>query len=111
MSEKAFRERIAIEQLAEQIDPATGARSQSWSTLHASVPAQYRPLSSGESLKAAAATSSLRVRFIVPRLSGITAAMRVRYDGRVFALTGEPIVDPTKRNRMTLEAEAGVTDG
>jgi SPP1 family predicted phage head-tail adaptor len=111
MNENALSERIAIEQLVEQIDPATGARSQTWSTLHASVPAQYRPLSSGESLKAAAATSNLRVRFIVPRLSGITADMRVRYDDRVYALTGEPIVDPTKRNRMTLEAEAGLIDG
>ncbi|MFC0677523.1 phage head closure protein [Lysobacter korlensis] len=111
MNENALPERIAIEQLAEAVDPATGARAKTWSVLHARVPAQYRPLSSGESLKAAAATSSLRVRFIVPRLLGVTAAMRVRYDGRLFALTGEPIVDPTKRNRMTIEAEAGVIDG
>lgn len=106
-----LRHRINIEQLIEVQDPNTGAITEAWTTFQADVPADVMPMSSGEVLKADAAQSTARYRFVIRYLPGLVGKMRIVHDGLYFNIIGEPIPDPSLRRWVTLTSEVGLRNG
>ena len=106
-----LRHRITIERMVETQDPNTGAITEAWTVFEGDVPADVLPMSSGEVLKAGAAQSTARYRFVIRYLPGLVGKMRVVHEGLYFNIIGEPIPDATLRRHMTLVAEAGLRDG
>lgn len=108
-----LRHRITIERLVETQDPTTGAVSETWVTFASDVPAEVKPISSGEILRADAGQSTARYRFVVrqPSVAGMSGKMRIAHESLYFNIIGEPIPDPSLRYWVTLTAEAGLRDG
>lgn len=102
-----LRHRIRIEQLVETQDQTAGAISETWTTFADKVPADVQPMSGGEVLKAAAAQSTARYRFVIRYGLAIDPKMRIVHEGATFNIL-DVIPDPTLRRHLTLTAETGL---
>ena len=71
-----LRHRVVIQSLAETQDGATGAITESWSTL-ATVWAAIEPLSGREFIAAAESGSEVVARIVMRHRSDVTAKMRI----------------------------------
>ena len=109
MKSGRLRHRIAIQQRQQTV--VDGDRSWNWVTLHADVPADFVSGPGREFLAAEAIRAETVGRFVLRYLPGITADMRVLWDGLVWSIKAPPIVDRTARREMTLLVGAGVNDG
>jgi SPP1 family predicted phage head-tail adaptor len=105
-----LRHRITIEQSTETRD-ANGDRVPAWNVFAADVPAAFQSGPGREYLAAEAIRAEVAGRFNIRYLPGVTAQMRVLWDGLVWNIKAPPIVDPTARREMTLLVGAGVNDG
>lgn len=105
-----LRHRITI-QRRQQVIAANGDREWAWVDVHASVPADFVSGPGREFLAAESIRAETAGRFEVRYLSGITAEMRVVWDGMVWSIKAPPIVDHTARRAMTLLVGAGVNNG
>lgn len=106
-----LRFRIDIEDLLITQDPETGAQTEDWGKFANDVPADVLPLSGSELLKADAAESTVRVRFVIRYGLAVTARMRILHDGLTYNIVSDPIPDPSLRRHLTIQAEAGLRDG
>jgi len=77
-----LRHQITIETVSESQD-SSGAIVSAWST-HAVVMAAYEPQGGSESFKEDQEQATQSVKFRIRYLAGVTAKMRIVYDGRHF---------------------------
>jgi SPP1 family predicted phage head-tail adaptor len=92
MRSGALRHRVTIEELTNTQD-SFGGEVGAWSAFASNIPASFEPVSGKELIAADVETSQITARFRIRHLSGVTAAMRVVYDGRIFQIVSPPI-DP-----------------
>jgi SPP1 family predicted phage head-tail adaptor len=104
-----FRFRIAIDRREEVT--TNGDRTWQWVPVYEDVPADFVSGPGREFLAAEAIRAETAGRFVMRYLPGITADMRVRWDGLAWNIKAPPIVDRTARREMTLLVGAGVNDG
>lgn len=104
-----LRHRIDIQQNTETI--IDGDRSYAWTTIHAAVPADFLSGPGREFLAAEAIRAETAGRFVIRYLPGVTAEMRVLWEGLAWNIKAPPIIDATARRDMTLLVGAGVNDG
>lgn len=110
MLAQKLRHRITIQQRQQVVAP-NGDRTWSWVDVHVDVPASFTGGPGREFLAAESIRAETVGRFELRYLPGITAEMRVAWDGLVWSIKAPPIVDHTARRTMTLLVGAGVNDG
>ena len=101
MGAEALRHRITIQAKGEVID-ANGDVSVGWSDFAADVPASWLAGPGREYMAAEAIRAETVGRFEIRYLPGVTAQMRILWDGAVYAIKAPPQVDPTGRREMTI---------
>ena len=103
-----LRHRIDIqEKVRGASDGAGGNVSETWTTLK-KVWAKYEPLSGREIAVADQIVHRQNSRFTIRRRTDVTAAMRVVYKGRTFAILGQRDLDDAgwKWTELTCEEDA-----
>jgi len=109
-----YRHVITVQRKAETVDPATGYRTWEWSDLLVNEPARWQPGPGREYLAGEALRSEVQGRFEVrwsPVSEALTASDRILWDGRVYDLKSDPLLDETARREVTLMVGTGVNDG
>ena len=96
-----LRHRIALQRKQQTQNPQTGAMVTTWVT-EATVPAAVEPLSAREFVAAQAVQSNVSVRITVRYRPGITSAMRLLHDGKVYGITGVLADKDSGREYLTL---------
>ena len=96
-----LRHRIALQRKQQTQNPQTGALLTTWVT-EATVWAAVEPLSAREFVAAQAVQSNVSVRITVRYRPGITAAMRILHDGKVYGITGVLADKDSGREYLTL---------
>ena len=82
-----------------------------WADFAADVPAAWQSGPGREYLAAEAIRAEVTGRFELRYMAGVTAEMRVLWDGSVFNIKAPPVVDHTARRYMTLLVGSGVNSG
>lgn len=102
-----LRHSITIQAKSTARDACGGELPASWVTF-ATVRASVEPLQGREYMSASGERAEATTRFRLRYLPGVTASMRVLFEGRVFVLVSPPI-DPNMQHReshlMTVETE------
>lgn len=114
MRAQSLRHRIAIQRRTEVVDPDTGYREWTWIDLLTDVPASWLPGPGREFLAGEALRSEVQGRFMLrwsPAMSDVHAQDRVLWDGNVYDVKSDPLVDETARREVTLMVARGVSDG
>ena len=96
-----LRHRIALQRKQQTQNPQTGAMVTTWVT-EATVWAAVEPLSAREFIAAQAVQSDVSVRIRVRYRPGITSAMRLLHDGKVYNITGVLADKDSGREYLTL---------
>lgn len=109
MLAQRLRHRVTIEQVTETRDTWGGVDT-TWSTLHASVPAEIVPLSGREFVAAQAAQAGVTARMTIRYVPGITTKMRVVHGSDIYNIEAV-LPDPTLRRHLTLMVSTGVNNG
>lgn len=109
MSAGKRRHRVTIQELQETT--VNGDRTSAWVDRFVDVPASFLAGPGREFLAAEAIRAETVGRLEMDYIPGVTAAMRVLWDGQAWAIKAPPMLDPTARRSMTLMVGAGVTDG
>lgn len=73
--------------------------------------AEITPLSGRELMAAQAMQAETTHEIVIRYRPGITAAMRVLYQGRIFEIKAPPIDESTLHRRLTLLCAEGLTQG
>lgn len=103
-----LRKRVIIQQRSQTQDDY-GQPLQTWTDV-ATVYAGIEPLNGRELLAAQAVNSEVSHNVTMRYRSGITPAMRLNYQGRLFNI--HTILDENERHRMlTLQCSEGMNDG
>ena len=95
-----YRHRIDIRQPPTTEDSAGQISDDDadWTSLATNVPAAIETAAGREFFAAGAEQQQGRIRFRIRRIAGVTATMRVRFDGRLFDIAAPPIdVDERRR--------------
>ncbi|HEY5805068.1 MAG TPA: phage head closure protein [Lysobacter sp.] len=100
---------ITIEQKQDVV--VNGDRTWAWVPVFVDVPAGFKSGPGREFLAAEAIRAETAGRFVMLYVAGVTADMRVLWDGLVWNIKAPPIVDHTARREMTLLVGAGVNGG
>lgn len=104
----AYRHKITIQTPTETLD-GFGQAVKSWSTF-ATPFASVEPLQGREYFSSSQFQAEVTTRVRLHYLSGVTAKMRVSWDGRIYNI--QSIINPAERNReMQLMCSEGVNDG
>lgn len=96
-----LRHLITLQRKQQTQNPNTGAMITTWVPV-ASVWAAVEPLSAREFVAAQAVQSNVSVRITVRYRPGITAAMRILHDGKVYGITGVLADKDSGREYLTL---------
>ena len=99
-----LRHRVTLQRKEQTQNPQTGALITTWATV-ANVWAAVEPLSAREFVAAQAVQSNVSVRITVRHRPGITAAMRILHDGKVYGITGVLADKDSGREYLTLPCE------
>lgn len=78
-----LRHRVKVQSYTTTVDPSTGYREQAWADA-AELWADVRHLSGTESIRAAVDTSIVKASCRIRWRTGITAAMRVIFNGLIY---------------------------
>ena len=89
-----LRHRVTIQQLG--MTAATWGAAETWST-YKTCWAAIEPLRAREMEQAERFSSEVSATIVIRYDSGVTAAMRVSWEGRIFRIVG--VVDPDYRHR------------
>lgn len=104
-----LRRRVTIQQRVTTQD-TFGGQSQTWADFAAHVPAAIEPLSGRELMTAQSTQSEVSHRITIRYLPGVTAAMRIVYQGRYFNISA--VMNIEERNReMQILASEGLNNG
>lgn len=104
-----YRHRIELQDQGLVRDPL-GGDIKAWQPWKADVPAEVVPLSGREFTAATAEHGTVTARIEIPYLPGVEGAMRVLFDGKIYAVRAV-LPDPTARGHITLMVDAGLSDG
>ena len=96
-----MRHRITLQTATATRDPDTGEQLNSWGTYLADVPAMVVPVSGKEFLSANAEQAGIEARITIRHDSGVTAAMRVVWDGKTYQIKAV-MPDETARDYLVL---------
>lgn len=101
-----LRNRITIQSSTATPD-AAGQLTRTWSTFAASVPAKVESVTGGETLRGRQIAAETKIVFTVRYLAGVTAQMRVSFEGRTFGIArcGDPYGD---HRELRIEAAEAV---
>ena len=110
MQAGSLRHRVTLQRKQQTQNPQTGALLTAWVT-EAIVRAAVEPLSAREFVAAQAVQSNVSVRITVRYRPGITAAMRILHDGKVYGITGVLADKDSGREYLTLPCEELPHDG
>ena len=105
-----LRHSVTLQRKQQTQNPQTGALLTTWVT-EATVWAAVEPLSAREFVAAQAVQSNVSVRITVRYRPGITAAMRILHDGKVYGITGVLADKDSGREYLTLPCEELPHDG
>lgn len=109
-----LRHRIEI-QSEQEVQDENGDITVGWSNAFPQfadgIPADWLPGPGREYLASESTRAEVEGRFVIRYLSGVTAAMRVVWDGRVWNIKAPPLLDRTARREMTLMVGSGANDG
>lgn len=104
-----LRHRVTLQRY-EQTRDEMGGVVETWADV-ATVWASIEPLSAREFIAAQSAQSQVSARIVIRYREGITAAMRILHNGRVYNIEGV-LPDPRSgREYLTLPCSEGVNDG
>ena len=106
----ALRHVITLQSQAEVAD-GNGDVSLAWTDFATNVPASYLSGPGREFMAAEAIRAEIPGRFEIRYMAGVTAKMRVVWDGQVFNMKAPPAVDATGRRSMILMVGSGVNSG
>ena len=112
MKAGALRQIIQVQRYVETIDEETGYRTQAWVNHLDPLPAEWKAGPGREYLASESLRAEVQGRFIVrwsPDTAGIRYTDRVLWDGQVYELKSDPLVDPSARREVTLMVARGVT--
>jgi len=96
-----LRHRCTLQRKQQTQNPQTGAMVTTWVT-EATVWAAVEPLSAREFVAAQAVQANVSVRITVRYRPGITSAMRLLHDGKVYGITGVLADKDSGREYLTL---------
>ena len=96
-----LRHSVTLQRKQQTQNPQTGALLTAWVT-EAIVWAAVEPLSAREFVAAQAVQSNVSVRITVRYRPGITSAMRLLHDGKVYGITGVLADKDSGREYLTL---------
>jgi len=103
-----LRHLITIQVKSTGRDACGGDLPAAWQTFKENVRASVEPLQGREFMSASGERAEVTTRFRIRYLAGVTASMRVLFEGRVFELKAPPI-DPDMKHEtlllMTAETE------
>lgn len=103
-----LRHSVTIENYSESRD-AYGEPDKSWAT-YATTWAAIEPLRGDELMVAQQRDPAIKVRIVCRYVAGVTAAMRVKFGSRYFAI--KSVMNRDERDReLELECEEGRQDG
>ena len=105
-----LRHRITIEGQTQTQDANTLEWVTVWGTFLANEPAQVVPLSGREYIRAAANQAGVDTRMAIRHRDGLTADMRVVFDGQNYNVLAV-LPDPTNARWLTLMCQRGINDG
>lgn len=99
---------IALEQRPATTD-TFGEQDLTWPTFMSGIPAKVAPISGREVLASGEIASEITHRVVMRYVSGVSADMRVNFNGRYFAI--KAILDEEERNeKLTLMCAEGLSD-
>lgn len=107
-----LRHRIDIQDITVPTDD-DGAQTETWADFLTDEPADFIAQSGREYVQSAAVQDQNFARFVIRRQEGITARMRIKFEGALYQITAV-LPDPTNRRHLTLMVNTGVipeTDG
>lgn len=110
MQAQRYRHRIAVQQQVEEQDSETGDITVTWQTVHASLPAEVLLGAGREFESANSKQSETTARINLHWFEGLTAKMRIVWDGRNFDIQ-EIGADATARREYRLRCTDGVNNG
>lgn len=114
MSANDLRQRITVERKTETVDPTTGYRDWAWLPYAENEPASWLPGPGREYLASDALRSEVQGRFTVrwsPLLADVRAQDRVLWDGQIYDVKSDAMVDATARRTILLMVARGLNDG
>ena len=106
-----LRHRVDIEERMATQDAATGETIYTWTPLYKSVPASIEPLSVREFITAQAGQSEISARITIRYRAGLTAAMRIVHNGRIYNPQGWLPDKDSGMEYLTAPCSQGVNDG
>ena len=105
-----MRHRITIQSPTVTRD-GSGDASTAWADFAVNVPASWLAGPGREFMAAEAIRAEVTGRLELRYLSGVTAQMRVLWDGATYNIKAPPAVDQTGRRSMILMVGSGVNAG
>ncbi|HKK31096.1 MAG TPA: phage head closure protein [Alphaproteobacteria bacterium] len=112
-----YRHRIQIQEAVDAQDPTTGVITRTWATVSLdsdtpldSVPARALTGQGRETHAAGTKLAETEARFEFRWFAGLTEAMRIVWDGRVYDILSID-TDETARREYRVRCKGGLTDG
>ena len=106
----SLRHRITL-QSQQTVTDGNGDTSVEWADFAADVPAAWLGGPGREYLAAESIRAEVAGRFTTRYLPGVTAEMRILWDGAIYNIKAPPMLDPTARRQMIIMVGAGINDG
>ena len=107
-----YRHRVTIEHRVVDRDPEDGSAVLSdWLTFLDNVPAEVLTGPGRELVAANAEQAETTARINMRWFPGLTAQMRILWDGRVFGIKSPPETDSTARREWRVFCSDGLNDG
>lgn len=105
-----LRHRVSIQANQDIQDPDTGAMTPAWVEIGKAW-AAIEPLSAREFISAQAVQSKVTTRITMRYRDGITAAMRLVHNGRIYNIEGTLADKDSGLEYLTLPCSEGVNEG
>ena len=96
---RELNRRVELQEFVEVVDPATGYRTQEWTT-YAEVLAKVEPLVGREYFAAKATQAENMVKFTMRWRAGVEPSHRLAFDGKAYGI--ESVINVKSRNRELL---------
>jgi len=96
MNSLPLNKRVTVERLEPTTDPDYGCMVEAWIPTH-SVWAAIETLTGREFVIAMTAQAEVTIQVRIRYLPGITSAMRITYQGRIFNI--QSVINPNEANR------------
>jgi len=106
-----YRHRVRIDHKVKARDPADGSVITVWAPFMVDVPAEVLTGAGREFRAANAQQAEIVARVNMRWFPGLTAQMRVVWDGNIWGILAPPERDATGRREWRVQCSEGVNDG